>query len=319
MSPSIPKTMKAVVIDKFGGPQVLHVASIPVPELTDDEILIRVRLAGIGVWDPWLREGGSSARRFPLVLGSDGAGTVAARGSRARRFKVGERVYAYSFDNPKAGFYAEYAAVSEDDAARIPVNLSTEEAGALPASGITALRGLEGLRLAQDQRLMILGASGGVGHVALQLAKRMGARTLAVASRRDGVELVQRLGADRAVEGHGAAVVRVVKDFAPNGLDAALAFANSEKLMEALKQVRKGGRIAYPNGVEPEPKGPTGVKVKAYDGTVSPEALERLNGLIARGPFKVEIFRTYRLEEAPQAHRHVLRHHLGKLGLLVSG
>lgn len=318
MNPPIPRVMKAVVIDKFGGPQVLHVASIPVPELDKDEVLIRVRLAGIGVWDPWLREGGSSAGRFPLVLGTEGAGIVAASGSKARRFKVGERVYAYAFDNPKGGFYAEYAAVSEDDAAAIPANLSMEEAGALPASGITALQGLERLSVERDGALMILGASGGVGHVALQLAKRMGARTLAVASRRDGVELVRRLGADQAINGHDATILGAVKDFAPDGLDAALAFANSIKLAEALKQVKKGGRIAYPNGVEPEPRGSLGVKVHAYDGVPSPEAFERLNGLIARGPFRVAISRTYRLEEAAQAHRDVLKHHLGKLGLRMS-
>jgi len=319
MKLSIPKEMKAAVIDKFGGPQVLHVASIPVPELDGHEVLIRVRLAGIGVWDPWLREGGSSAGRFPLVLGSDGAGTVVARGSKVRRFKVGDRVYAYAFDNPKGGFYAEYAAVSEEDVAAIPAILSTEEAGALAASGITALRGLEKLRVERVGTLMVLGASGGVGHVALQLAKRMGARTLAVASRRDGVELVRRLGADRAVNGHSATVVEAVKDFAPDGLDAALAFANSEKLMEALKKVKEGGRIAYPNGVEPEPKGSPGVKVQAYDGIATPEAFERLNGLIARGPFQVAINRTYRLKEAAQAHRDVLKHHLGKLGLRMHG
>jgi NADPH:quinone reductase-like Zn-dependent oxidoreductase len=162
---------------------------------------------------------------------------------------------------------------------------------------------------------MILGASGGVGHVALQLAKRMGARALAVASRRDGVELVKRLGADQAVDGRGANIARAVRDFAPDGLDAALVFANSESLTEALKQVKKGGRIAYPNGVEPEPEGLSGAKVHAYDGVASPEAFERLNGLIARGPFHVEISRAYRLEEAAQAHRDVLKHHLGKLGL----
>jgi len=314
MSPVIPKVMKAAVIDKFGGPQVLHVASIRVPELGEHEVLIRVRLAGIGVWDPWLREGGASAGRFPLVLGSEGAGTVEACGSKVRRFKVGDRVYAYAFDNPKGGFYAEYAAVPEDDAVAIPANLSTEEAGALAASGITGLLGLEKLGVKGDGALMILGASGGVGHVALQLAKRLGARTLAIASRRDGVELVRRLGADMAVNGHGAAVVRTVRDFAPDGLDAALAFANSESLTEALKLVKKDGRIAYPNGVEPEPKGPSGVKVHAYDGIASPEVFERLNGIISKGPFQVAVSRTYKLEEASQAHRDVLKHHLGKLG-----
>ena len=121
----LPKTMKAAVIDKFGGPQVLHVASIPVPEPGENEILLQVHSAGVGSWDPWVREGGSSVKKFPQVIGSDGAGTVVARGSKARRFKVGDRVYAYTFDNPKGGFYAEYAAIPEDVASKIPSNVGT--------------------------------------------------------------------------------------------------------------------------------------------------------------------------------------------------
>jgi NADPH2:quinone reductase len=312
----LPKTMKAAVIDKFGGPQVLHIASIPVPEPGENEVLIRVSAAGIGSWDPWLREGGAGAGLFPLVLGSDGAGTVVARGAKARRFKIGDRVYSYTFDNPKGGFYAEYAAVSEDDAAKIPANLGMIEAGALPACGITALAGLEKLKIGRNDTLMILGASGGVGHMALQLANRMGARTLAVSSRTDGVDMTRRLGADSSVDGRSAGVLASVKGFAED-LEAALVSASSKRLAEALKYVRKGGRIAYPRGVEPEPAAVPGVKVLAYDGISSPEAYDRLNGLISRGLFHVAIHRTYRLEEAAQAHRDVPKHHLGKLVLKI--
>jgi NADPH:quinone reductase-like Zn-dependent oxidoreductase len=319
MSSTMPKTMKASVIDKFGGPDVLHVASIPVPELAENEVLIRIHTAGIGVWDPWLREGGmGGSSQFPLVLGSDGAGTVAACGAKVRRFKVGDRVYGYAFDNPKGGFYAEYAAVPEDNAAAVPSNLGLEEAGALPASGVTALLGLEKLKIKRKTALMIAGASGGVGHVALQLAKPMGARLLAIASHEDGVKLVRRLGADHAVDGKNPHVAGAVKVFAPEGLDAALVFANSPGLMEALKALRKGGRIAYPNGVEPVPEGLTGVKVHAYDGLPSPDAFQRLNDLIVQGPFHVVIGGTYRLEETAQAHRDVLKHHIGKLVLKMS-
>src|SRR5512140_281567 len=304
----LPKTMKAAVIDKFGGPQVLHVASIPVPELGENEILLQVHSAGVGSWDPWVREGGSSSKKFPLVIGSDGAGPVAARGSKARRFKVGDRVSAYTFDNPKGGFYAEYAAIPEDVASMIPSNVGTLEAGALPALGITGLLGLEKLKIGKDETLLILGASGGVGHVALQLANRMGARTLAVSSRTDGVDMTRRLGADLSGDGRSARFLGSIKGFAED-LDAALVFTNSKRLAEALKTVRKGGRIAYPRGVEPEPEGRPGVKVIAYDGIPRPEVFERLNGLIARGLFHVAIHQTYRLEQAAQAHRDVSKHH----------
>jgi NADPH:quinone reductase-like Zn-dependent oxidoreductase len=234
------------------------------------------------------------------------------------RFKIGDRIYGYGYDNPKGGFYAEYAAVSENNVALIPANVKSLEAGALAVSGITALRGLEELRLDSGQTIMIVGASGGVGHVALQLAKLMMARVLAVASGTDGVDLVQRLGADRSVDGHDTNIVDAVLDFAPEGLDAALAFANSDDLEKALKQVKKGGSIAYPNGVEPEPEGSAGVKVHAYDGLPSPDAFERLNRLIANGSFRVQISRTYQLEEAARAHRDILKHHIGKLALRIN-
>jgi NADPH2:quinone reductase len=175
------------------------------------------------------------------------------------------------------------------------------------------------LRLQKGMKLMIAGSSGGVGHVALQLAKRKGARVLAIASGTDGVALVKHLGADSFVNGHDADITSAVKNFAPEGLDAVLAFTNSEDLAKAMKQAKKGGRIAYPNGVEPEPEGLPGVEVQAYDGLPSPETFERLNGLISKGSFHVNISRIYPLEEAAQAHRDILKHHIGKLALRIQG
>jgi len=313
MSPSILKTMRAAVIDRFGGPDVLHVARIPVPEPGQREILIRVHAAGVGSWDPWIREGGMGGTRFPQVLGSDGAGTVAAVGSKARRFKPGDRVYAYTFDNPKGGFYAEYAAVPEDAAAPVPGNITMGEAGGLAACGLTAMAGLDALKARTGGALLVLGAGGAVGHLALQLAKRQGWRVLAVASGKDGVALAMRLGADEAVNGKAAGVAKAARAFAPAGFDAALVFANSARLEEALKQVKKGGTIAYPDGVEPAPEGFKGVKVRVFNGTADPETFDHLSRLIAGGPFRVEIGRIYRLEDLSQAHRDVLKHHLGKL------
>src|SRR5262245_60496856 len=100
---SIPKTMKAEGIDRFGEPeQVMHPATVPVPKLDDRDVLIDVRTAGVGVWDPELCKGEFGAEGgFPKILGSDGAGTVVAAGSKVRRFHVGDRVYAYGFMNPK--------------------------------------------------------------------------------------------------------------------------------------------------------------------------------------------------------------------------
>lgn len=313
MKPTIPKSMKAAVIDKFGSPAVLHAARIPVPEPSRGEVLIRVRSAGIGAWDPWLREGGSGVGYFPQVLGTDGAGIVVATGPGVRRFKIGDRAYGFAFDNPKGGFYAEYAAIPEENVSAVPDSLSTEEAGPLAASGLTALAGLDALKPKKGRILMILGASGGVGHVALQLAARTGARRLAVASGKDGAELARRLGADGVVDGKAAGFAKSVKAYAPDGVDFALAFANSKGLMEALRLVKKGGVVAYPNGVEPEPRGLAGIKIVAFDGLPSRSGFGRLNAWIAEGRFRVVISRSYRLEDAAQAHRDILKHHIGKL------
>jgi NADPH:quinone reductase-like Zn-dependent oxidoreductase len=112
-------------------------------------------------------------------------------------------------------------------------------------------------------------------------------------------------------------VARAVRAFAPEGVDAALVLASGQALQQALGGMRKGGRVAHPNGVEPRPEGPPGVEVTAYDGVPSPEMFERLNRWIAAGPFHVELGRTYDLEDAAQAHRAIGQHHLGKLALRI--
>jgi NADPH2:quinone reductase len=317
MQAPIPAQMRAAAFDRYGGPEVLHTETLPVPLPAANQVLVRLDSAGIGVWDPYIRSGelelGQSG--FPRVIGNDGAGEVVAAGDEVRRFRVGDRVYAYSF---AGGFYAEYVALDEDEIAPIPQGLSAEEAGALGADGVTALRGLDDqLHLAAGQTLLVYGASGGIGHLAVQLAKRMGARVLAVASGRDGVALVRKLGVDAAVDGKRDDVARAARDFAPGGVDAALVLVNGAGLDRALAAIREGGRIAYPNGVEPAPSAPEGVTLLAYDGEPSADALERLNRLIAAGPFHVELGRVYPLQEAARAHREIGQHHLGKLALRI--
>jgi NADPH:quinone reductase len=317
MSSTIPQKMKATVIDSYGGPDVLHPHTLPVPKPGTKEILIELNMAGVGVWDPYVREGELSegSPQFPQVIGNDGAGTVVAVGSGVKRFRVGDRVYAFTM---RGGFYAEYVAVAEDEAGLIPPAMSTDEAGALGADGITALCGLDdNLHVRKGDKLMIYGASGGIGHIAVQLAKRMGGQVLAVASGPDGVELVRRLGADVAVDGHRDDVASAARAFAPKGLDLALVLVSAPGLNEALKVVRSDGRIAYPNGVEPIPEAPRGPKLLAYDGTPSAQAFDRLNRLIGKEPFHVELGRVYRLEDAATAHRELGQHHLGKNALKV--
>lgn len=182
----------------------------------------------------------------------------------------------------------------------------------------SALKGLEDvLQLQRDESVMIFGASGGIGHLAVQLAKRLGARVFAVASGEDGVSFVKRLGADAAVDGRSDNVLDVAREFATDGIDAALVTAGGEAADRALSAIRPDGRVAYPNGVMPEPKAPARVRIDAYDGEGGREALDRLNQLIQAGPFEVEVHRTFPLEDAAAAQAALDEHHLGKIALRV--
>ncbi|MGF1571006.1 MAG: NADP-dependent oxidoreductase [Nodosilinea sp.] len=315
--------MQAVALDRFGGPDELKLRTLPVPDVEPDEVLIHVESAGVGVWDPFEREGGYAEMlglepHFPYVLGSEGAGLIAAVGEDVSTFKNGERVYAAGFLNPKGGFYAEYAAVKAALVARVPDGLTTEQAGAMSGVALTALRGLDDtLNLKSGEAVMIFGASGGVGHMAVQLAKRMGARVFAVASGNDGVVLAKRLGADAVVNGRADDVLAAAFAFSPAGLDAALLTAGGEIAEATLSAVRDGGRVAYPSGVQPEPYARPGGQALRYFGVPDAEVLERLNRLIGGGPFEVHITRTFPLNEAGDAHRALDDHYLGKLALRV--
>ncbi len=264
----------------------------------------------------------SASSPSPYVLGSDGAGTVAAVGNGVERINPGERVYAFGLVNPKGGFYAEYAAIKADDVSRIPGKLTTQQAGAMPVDAMTALRGLDDtLGVKPGESVMIFGAGGGIGHLAVQLAKRMSARVFAVASGSDGVTLIKKLGADAVIDGHKDDIVAAARQFAPNGLDAALITAGGPAADKALTAIHAGGRVAYPNGVEPTPEPPFGIDAKAYDGMPDPQAIEKLNRLIdspgppGTGPFEVHVARSFSLEQAAEAHRALGQHYLGKLVL----
>jgi NADPH2:quinone reductase len=322
MNQTVPTTMQAAAIDRFGGSETLSVRTLPVPQVEPDEVLIRVEAAGVGSWDRGEREGHYSdylgAPTFPYVLGWDGSGTIAAIGERVSSCKLGDHVYAATF--PKrggGGFYAEYAAVRADYVWHVPRDLTSVQAGVMGWDVLTALSGLDDiLSIKPDEKLLVFGASGGIGHMAVQLAKRMGARVLAVASGDDGVALATRQGADAVVDGRRQDALAAARSFAPNGLDACLITAGGEMTDRTLQAVRNGGRIAYPKGVTPKPVAPSGASINAYDGIRSQEAAAKLSRLIGSGAFEIHVARTFRLDQVAEAHRTLENHFLGKLALL---
>jgi NADPH2:quinone reductase len=315
----IPHTMEAAAIDHFGGPDVLTLHVLPVPAIDPNEVLIALDTAGVGPWDADIREGWypSGKPQFPLVLGVDGAGTVAAVGSRVRRLKVGDKVYSYSWANRKGGFYAEYVAVAAEKVAPLPKRLDLEHAGAIPTTGLTALQGIDdALHVKKGESVIVHGGSGGVGTLAIQFAKLRGARVLATGSGLDGVELVREMGADIAIDGKFEDIEEAARRFAPDGVDAILALVGGDALEHAVGVLRRGGRLAYPNGIEPEPKKARGVKIVAYDGKSGVREFERLNRAVESAKLKVPIAEAVTLINAAKAHQRLAEGHiLGKIVL----
>jgi NADPH2:quinone reductase len=320
-APRIPETMPAAAIDHFGGPEVLTPHILPVPKIEATEVLIALDTAGVGPWDAQIRAGWYPGRkpRFPLILGTDGAGVVAAVGSRVRRLKVGDKVYSYSWSNPKGGFYAEYVAVAADKVAPIPPRLDLEHAGAVATTGLTALQGIDdALGLKKGETVIIHGGSGGVGTLAIQFAKLRGARVLATASGIDGLELVRDMGADVAIDRRHEDVAEVALRFAPDGVDAILALAGGDELERALDALRPGRRLAYPNGIEPEPKKRRGIKFIPYDGIAGVREFQKLNAAIQAAKLNVPIAEAFALVNAHKAHERLEEGHvLGKLVLRI--
>lgn len=312
--------MKAMAVDEFGESDKLTLHTLPAPTVDAGEVLILVEIAGVGIWDAMEREGTLvyNEVHFPRVLGGECAGTIVAIGDGVERFAVGDRVYAQTFMNDKGGSYAQYVVVSEKTVAPMPNGLDILMAGGLPIAGATALSNLNALGIGNETKLMLWGASGGVGHVALQLAKRMGARVFAIASGADGVELSERLGADEAVDGRSDDVEQRARAFAPDGFDAALVLTGGNDVQSTLSLVRQGGIIAFPNGVMPEPKAPDGVELKKVNGFANPMLFDQLNRLMSIGKFQVHIAQTFPLEEAAQAQEAMKQHYLGKIVLRVS-
>ena len=305
--------MRAVTVDGRGR---ISVRDVPEPRVGSREVRIQVDTSGVGSWDGSMRPEGSE--RF-IVPGTDGAGRVESVGSAVRRLRKGQRVYSYSYENPKGGFHAELVTVAGTKVAPIPRNLDVARAGAIASTGLTALQGVEKLDLRKGERIIVHGASGGVGTLALQLAKWRGARVLATASGRDGVALARRLGADAAVDGKKEDLFAAARRFAPEGVDAILAFAGGKSLARCLDALKpRGGRLVYPNGVEPAPRKRKGVRLIAYDGKPGVKELQSLNRAVEGSRLKVPIMKTYPLGRARDAYRAVADGHVvGKVALRI--
>src|SRR5438132_9127656 len=194
--------MKAFILDRYGSPDRVRAGDMPDPEVREDDVLIQVHAAGVNLLDSKIRNGEFKRilpYRFPLILGHDVAGIVVRVGSRVRRFKPGDEVYARPADG-RIGAFAEFIAIKEDDVAVKPKALTMEEAASIPLVGLTAWQALiQRASLKQGQKVLIHAGSGGVGTFAIQLAKHVGA-TVATTTSTANVDLVKSLCADVVID-----------------------------------------------------------------------------------------------------------------------
>lgn len=313
------KQMKAAVLHRFGGPEEFRIEQVPVPEIAAHEVLIKIKYSAVSSWEVFERQGGYAEMlglepTFPYILGSEGAGTVVDIGKDVDGFKLGDLVYTASFLNANGGTYAEYVAVGAEYVSLIPKPLGMKEASAILGVGLTALRGLEDvLNLQRGETILILGASGGVGHMAVQLANLMGAEVIAVASGDDGVNLVQQLGIEKVVNGRSANALEQIKALVPNGVDIALFTAGGKLAQDLLELVRHEGRVAYPNGVQLDVNTAANLKVSAFNGEPEGEIIARLSRYIESETLTVHIAAEFQLEEIQAAHEALSDHYSGKL------
>jgi NADPH2:quinone reductase len=311
---AVPAEMEAAGIDKFGPPSVLTPRTVPVPRPGPREVLIAVHAAGVGVWDAKIRDGTWAEHdvRFPLILGTDGAGVIVEMGDRVRRLHLGDRVWAYEYDNPKGGFYAEYVAVDMDHVGSLPSRLTTLQGGAAAVTGLTALQGIaDHLGIQRGETVMIFGASGAVGTLAVQFAARYRrAHVIAIASGSEAEVLLEKLGAEIVIDGRRRGALDRIEEAAPDGVDAILALAGSPVLDASVDLVKSGGRVAYPNGVEPEPRRRARVRRIGYDASASPTAFARLARAVEAMELVVPIAATLPLSQASKAHARVERGHV---------
>ena len=242
--------MKAFVVDKYNKKGILRLAEMPVPEVGDCDVLIEIHAAAVNLLDSKVRTGEFKLilpYRRPFILGHDVAGRVVRVGSKVRKFKAGDDVYARPRDG-RIGTFAEFIAIDEADVALKPKNLSMEEAASIPLVGLTAWQALiERAKLKKGQKVLIQAGSGGVGTFAIQLAKHFGAKVATTASAASA-DLVKGLGADVVVDYRNDDFEKIL-----SGYDVVLNSQDARTLEKSLTVLKPGGKLISISG-PPDPE-----------------------------------------------------------------
>jgi NADPH2:quinone reductase len=329
--------MKAIVMTATGSPDVLQLRDVPQPGYRGRELLVRLKAAGVNPLDTKLRARGTYfPERIPAILGCDGAGVVEAAGPDAQTFKPGDAVY---FCNggigAHPGTYAEYAVIDERFAAPKPANLSFAQAAATPLVAITAWEALRDRgRLHNAQRVLIHAGAGGVGHVAIQLARLHGAKVCTTVSGSEKARLVRELGADFIVDYHSSDFIAEVNTWSSGGVDLALDTVGGETFKRSVYCVRQYGDLVTllqpGNDMDWKEARLRNLRV-SFELMLTPmiyalaaaqqhqaEILRRCTTLIESGKLRIHLSTTLPLHKAAEAHRLIeAGGMIGKLALVM--
>ena len=331
--------MKAILMSAAGGPEVLKSADIPTPKAGPNDLLVRLVAAGINPLDTKVRKlNAFYPNDLPSVLGCDGAGTVEAVGAEVRRFKPGDDVYFFNNGlGSGPGNYAEYTVVREDYAARKPLKLSMVEAAAVPLVLITAWEALvDRVGLREGETLLVHAGAGGVGHIAIQLARHLGARVATTVSGAEKARFVESLGAERAIDYKTQDFVEQTLAWT-NGKGADVVFdtIGGPAFCQSFGAVRVYGRLATLLSTACELPQINKARLRnivvGYEQMTMPlllgnhelrcaqtRILERGAHLFDEGKLKIEVSKVLPLKEAAAAHQLVEDGHtVGKVVLQV--
>ena len=241
--------MKAFIVDRYGSKDGMRAGEMSDPEMREDDVLVQIHAAGVNPLDSKIRDGEFKLvlpYRLPLILGNDVAGVVVRVGSRVRRFKPSDEVYARP-DKDRIGTFAEFISMHENDVAIKPKKLSMEEAASIPLVGLAAWQALiEKANLKNGQKVFIQAGSGGVGTVAIQLAKHVGA-TVATTTSTANIDLVKSLGADIVIDYKKDDFEKILHDY-----DLVLNSQDGKTLEKSLRVLKPGGKLISISG-PPDP------------------------------------------------------------------
>jgi len=311
--------MKAVVINQFGEPDALTYTDIPCPEVTNDTILVRVHAAGINPVDWKTRRGRGMAKRygenpFPLIIGWDISGVVEVVGANITEFNVGDEVYGMVGFPGVGGAYAEYVLTTPDYIVHKPKNLSHTEASVIPLAALTAWQAMfDTANLQANQKILIHAAAGGVGHLAVQLARWKGAFVIGTASSRNA-EFLQSIGISEHVDYTTVEFEDVLSE-----LDIVFDLIGGEISQKSAKTLKQGGFLVsiQKTGTEFE-KLPKHIEVEWLLVEPNPNQLAEITKIIEAGQLQPTVSHTFALDELPDAHRQIETGHTrGKIAIQI--